>query len=91
MYSRGTVSAGIKSNLAGDGDAGSKDAAIFRLKQEIATLMEEKESTIYALQERNVELKSEIERLRSQLLLSPVKKEFKGMTINFCCIKVSAD
>ena len=87
MYSRGTVSAGIKSNHAGDGDAGSIDAVIFRLKQEIATLMEEKESTIYTLQERNVELKSEIEQLRSQLLLSPVK----GMTINFCCIKVSAD
>ena len=41
----------------GYGDVDAKDAAIFRLKQEVATLMEEKEAAIFALEERNMELR----------------------------------
>ena len=39
----------------------------------------EQESVIFALEETNMELKLETEQLRSQLLAMPTKKEFKGL------------
>ena len=48
-----------------------RDDTIYHLKQEIALLKEETDSTIFTL-------KSENEQLRSQLLLAPIKEEGVG-------------
>ena len=52
-----------------------RDKTIDRLKQEIASLKKEKDSTSFMLEERIKDLKSENELLRSQVSLAPIKKE----------------
>ena len=52
-----------------------RDQTIYRLKQEMASLREEKESTIFTLEERIKELMSDVQELRRQLLLTPIKEE----------------
>ena len=52
-----------------------RDQAIYRLKQEIASLREEKESTIFTLEERNKELISEVQELKHRLSLALIKEE----------------
>ena len=48
-----------------------KDGAIYSLKQEIASLREERDATIYEIKE----LRAENELLRSQLPLTPIEEE----------------
>ena len=52
-----------------------QDQAIYRLKQEMVSLREEKESTIFTLEERIKELMLEVQELRRQLSLAPIKEE----------------
>ena len=65
--------------VVGGGDVNKqlclRDKTIDRLKQEIASLKKEKDSTSFMLEERIKDLKSENELLRSQVSLAPIKKE----------------
>ena len=49
---------------------GLRDEVIYKLKQEISSLKEESDSTIFMLKERNASLTAEIEQLRSQPLIN---------------------
>ena len=52
-----------------------RDQTIYRLKQEMASLREEKDVTIFTLQKKIKELLSEIEECRSQLPSAQIKTE----------------